>query len=208
MTRSRGGQSALSVSGDLTDPDHCRDIIRRTVVRLGRVDVLVSNAAYQMTRNSLDEIPDKEWDHTLATNLSAFFHLSKAVVPHIPAGGSIITTSSVQGDAPSPNLMPYAMTKAGFASMTASLAHGDAVAVWHVGELDTLPGGWQDVAEEQELVVRTVRWDHDAIRVSALHPQILGLTAGDLPVQLREPVQRGTAACAVRNARKGTVGEG
>lgn len=54
--------------------------------------------------------------------ISAFFHLSKAAVPHIPAGGSIVTTSSIQGDAPSPKLMPHAMTKAGLASMTASLA--------------------------------------------------------------------------------------
>ncbi|MFZ4896478.1 SDR family oxidoreductase [Plantibacter sp. Mn2098] len=118
----QAGQLALSISGDLTVPEHCRDIVRQTVARFGRVDILVSNAAYQMTRDSLDEIPDEEWDHTLATNLSAFFHLSKAAVPHIPAGGSIITTSSIQGDAPSPKLMPYAMTKAGLASMTASLA--------------------------------------------------------------------------------------
>ncbi|MGK9149341.1 SDR family oxidoreductase [Plantibacter flavus] len=116
------GRAALDIASDLTDPEHCRDIVRQTVERFGKVDVLVSNAAYQMTRDSLDEIPDEEWDHTLATNLSAFFHLSKAAVPHMPSGGSIITTSSIQGDSPSPKLMPYAMTKAGLASMTGSLA--------------------------------------------------------------------------------------
>lgn len=100
--------------------------------RFGKVDILVSNAAYQMTRESLAEIPDEEWDHTLATNLSAFFHLSKAAVPHMAPGSAIIASSSVQADSPSPQLMPYAMTKAGLASMTASLAQllgGDGIRV-------------------------------------------------------------------------------
>lgn len=128
----QAGRTAVSIAGDLTDPEHCREIIRATVERFGRVDILVSNAAFQMTRDSLAEIPDDEWDHTLATNLSAFFHLSKAVVPHMSPGSSIIATSSIQADAPSPTLMPYAMTKAGLASMTASLAQmlgGDGIRV-------------------------------------------------------------------------------
>jgi len=126
------GRTALSIGGDLTSPEHCREIVRATVERFGKVDILVSNAAYQMTRESLAEIPDEEWDHTLATNLSAFFHLSKAAVPHMAPGSSIIATSSVQADSPSPQLMPYAMTKAGLASMTASLAQmlgGDGIRV-------------------------------------------------------------------------------
>jgi NAD(P)-dependent dehydrogenase (short-subunit alcohol dehydrogenase family) len=126
------GRTALSIGGDLTSPEHCREIVRTTVERFGKVDILVSNAAYQMTRESLAEIPDEEWDHTLATNLSAFFHLSKAAVPHMAPGSSIIATSSVQADSPSPQLMPYAMTKAGLASMTASLAQmlgGDGIRV-------------------------------------------------------------------------------
>ncbi|MBF4511658.1 SDR family oxidoreductase [Plantibacter sp. VKM Ac-2885] len=126
------GRTALSIGGDLTSPEHCRGIVRTTVERFGKVDILVSNAAYQMTRESLAEIPDEEWDHTLATNLSAFFHLSKAAVPHMAPGSSIIATSSVQADSPSPQLMPYAMTKAGLASMTASLAQmlgGDGIRV-------------------------------------------------------------------------------
>ncbi|HXH33725.1 MAG TPA: SDR family oxidoreductase [Plantibacter sp.] len=128
----QAGRTAVSIAGDLTDPEHCREIVRATVERFGRVDILVSNAAFQMTRDSLAEIPDEEWDHTLATNLSAFFHLSKAAVPHMSPGSSIITTSSIQADAPSPTLMPYAMTKAGLASMTASLGQmlgGDGIRV-------------------------------------------------------------------------------
>jgi NAD(P)-dependent dehydrogenase (short-subunit alcohol dehydrogenase family) len=116
------GREALLVPGDLADPAVCRSIIDKTVERFGRVDVLVSNAAYQMTHPTVEEISDEEWDHTLAVNLSAYFHLVKAALPHMHPGASIIGTSSVNSDAPSPTLLPYAMTKAGIANMTASLA--------------------------------------------------------------------------------------
>jgi NAD(P)-dependent dehydrogenase (short-subunit alcohol dehydrogenase family) len=110
------------VAGDLADPAHCRKVIDTAVTELGGIDILVSNAAFQMTHETLEEIPDEEWDRTLATNLSAYFHLVKAAVPHMKPGSSIIGTSSVNSDMPSPTLLPYAMTKAGIANMTASLA--------------------------------------------------------------------------------------
>jgi NAD(P)-dependent dehydrogenase (short-subunit alcohol dehydrogenase family) len=110
------------VRGDLSDPAHCRELIDRAVAEFGRIDVLVSNAAYQMTHESLEEIPDEEWDHTIATNLSAFFHLAKAAVPHMRPGSSIIGSSSVNSDMPSPTLAPYAATKAAIANLCASLA--------------------------------------------------------------------------------------
>jgi NAD(P)-dependent dehydrogenase (short-subunit alcohol dehydrogenase family) len=116
------GRKAVLVPGDLVDPAHCRAVIDRAVQEFGRVDVLVSNAAFQMTHESVEEIPDDEWDRTLATNLSAFFHLVKAALPHMPEGSSIIGSSSVNSDSPSPTLFPYAMTKAGIANMCASLA--------------------------------------------------------------------------------------
>jgi NAD(P)-dependent dehydrogenase (short-subunit alcohol dehydrogenase family) len=116
------GRRALLLKGDVSDPQHCRDIVARTVEELGGIDVLVNNAAYQMTRESLEETPDDEWDHTIATNLSAFFHLAKASVPHMKPGSSIIGSSSVNSDMPSPTLLPYAATKAAIANMTASLA--------------------------------------------------------------------------------------
>jgi NAD(P)-dependent dehydrogenase (short-subunit alcohol dehydrogenase family) len=118
----QAGRRAVLVPGDLTDPAHCRRVVERAVQEFGRIDVLVSNAAYQMTYESLEEIPDEDWDRTLATNLSAFFHLSKAAVPHMSAGSSIIGSSSVNSDSPNPTLLPYAMTKAGIANMCASLA--------------------------------------------------------------------------------------
>jgi NAD(P)-dependent dehydrogenase (short-subunit alcohol dehydrogenase family) len=116
------GQRAVLIAGDLSSPQHCRDIIDTAVRELGRVDVLVSNAAYQMHRDSIEDIPDEEWDHTFATNVSAMFHLCKAAVPHMPAGGSIIGSSSVNSDMPSPTLAPYAATKAAIANLCASLA--------------------------------------------------------------------------------------
>lgn len=116
------GRKALLLRGDVSDPQHCRDLVARTVEELGGLDILVNNAAYQMTRESLEETPDEEWDHTIATNLSAFFHLAKAAVPHMKPGSSIIGSSSVNSDMPSPTLLPYAATKAAIANMTASLA--------------------------------------------------------------------------------------
>ncbi|WP_042391249.1 glucose 1-dehydrogenase [Streptacidiphilus melanogenes] len=118
----QAGRRAVLVPGDLADPAHCRTVVDRAVEEFGRIDVLVSNAAVQMTRESLEEIPDHEWDRTLAVNLSALFHLSKAAVPHMPAGSSIIASSSVNSDMPRPTLLPYAATKAAIANMTASLA--------------------------------------------------------------------------------------
>jgi NAD(P)-dependent dehydrogenase (short-subunit alcohol dehydrogenase family) len=116
------GQQAVLVAGDLTLADHCRAVIAQAVGAFGRVDVLVSNAAYQMSHESLEEISDAEWDHTLAVNLSAMFHLCKAAVPHMQPGSSIIGTTSVNSDMPVPQLLAYDVTKAGVANFMAGLA--------------------------------------------------------------------------------------
>ncbi len=116
------GRKVLSIAGDIADPAHCRSIVEQTVAEFGRIDVLVNNAAFQMDRPTIEDIPDEEWDYTWAVNVSAYFHLVKAALPHIPAGGSIIGSTSVQSDKPSPNLLPYAATKAAVASISASLA--------------------------------------------------------------------------------------
>src|SRR6195952_896394 len=116
------GQKAVLVPGDLADPAHCRQVIATAVNEFGRIDILVNNAAFQMTHDSIEDIPDEEWDKTLAINLSAYFHLTKAAVPHMPPGSSIIASSSVNSDMPSPALLPYAATKAAIANMSASLA--------------------------------------------------------------------------------------
>ena len=118
----RAGRTAILIKGDLADPAHCRDIVASTVQAFGRVDVLVNNAAVQMYHETFEEIPDEEWDRIIATNLSAMFHLVKASLPHMPRGSSIIGSSSVNSDMPVPELIPYDVTKAGIANMTAGLA--------------------------------------------------------------------------------------
>jgi NAD(P)-dependent dehydrogenase (short-subunit alcohol dehydrogenase family) len=118
----QAGRKCVLMSGDLADRAHTKTIIPKAVEEFGKVDILVNNAAFQMTHETLDEVSDEEWDHTVATNLTAMFVLCKDVIPHMPPGGSIINSSSVNSDMPSPQLAPYAMTKAGIANFSASLA--------------------------------------------------------------------------------------
>ncbi|MBF6330603.1 SDR family oxidoreductase [Nocardia transvalensis] len=118
----QAGRTAVLVSGDLSDPAHCRTVVERAVQEFGRIDVLVSNAAYQMTHDSLEEISDEEWDYTFRLNIGAMFYLTKAALPHMPPGSAIIGSSSVNSDMPRPKLAPYAATKAAIANFSASLA--------------------------------------------------------------------------------------
>ncbi len=116
------GRKCVLVPGDISDRAHAKTIIPKAVEAFGKVDVLVNNAAFQMSHDTLDEVTDDEWDYTVATNLTAMFVLTKDAIPHMPSGGSIINSSSVNSDMPSPNLAPYAMTKAAIANFTASMA--------------------------------------------------------------------------------------
>ncbi|SDE53817.1 glucose 1-dehydrogenase [Auraticoccus monumenti] len=118
----QAGRKAVLVPGDLSDPAHCRSLVSRAVDELGGLDIVVNNAAYQMTHETLEEVSDEEWDFTVATNISAMFHITKAALPHLEAGASIINSSSVNSDQPSPTLAPYAMTKAAIANFSASMA--------------------------------------------------------------------------------------
>jgi NAD(P)-dependent dehydrogenase (short-subunit alcohol dehydrogenase family) len=118
----QAGRKCVLVPGDLADRAHAKTIIPKAVEEFGKVDILVNNAAFQMSHDSLDEVSDDEWDYTLAVNLSAMFTLCKDAIPHMQPGASIINSSSVNSDNPSPNLAPYAMTKAGIANFSASLA--------------------------------------------------------------------------------------
>jgi hypothetical protein len=116
------GRRCVLVPGDLADRAHAKTIIPKAVEEFGKVDILVNNAAFQMTHPSIEEVSDEEWDYTLATNLTAMFILCKDAIPHMRPGASIINSSSVNSDNPSPDLAPYAMTKAGIANFSASLA--------------------------------------------------------------------------------------
>lgn len=116
------GRACELFRGDLADPKNCKELVRRTVKAFGRIDVLVNNAAHQMSFQSLEEIPADEWDRTFAVNVSAMFHITQAALPHMKPGSSIINTSSVNLDTPSPQLLPYATTKGAIQNFTGGLA--------------------------------------------------------------------------------------
>lgn len=117
------GRTAVQVPTDLTEEAACLDLVDRTVQAFGRIDVLVNNAAYQMAQpGGIDDITTEQLDRVVRTNLYAMFWLSRAALPHMEAGASILNTSSVQASSPSPELLDYAMTKAGIVNFTRGLA--------------------------------------------------------------------------------------
>ena len=117
------GRRAVQVPGDLTSEEACRALIDRTLSELGRIDVLVNNAAYQMAQpGGIADITTEQFDRVMKTNLYAMFWLSKMAVPHLAPGSSIINTTSVQASSPSPELLDYATTKAGIVNFTRGLA--------------------------------------------------------------------------------------
>ncbi|WP_250500659.1 SDR family oxidoreductase [Caballeronia sp. GAWG1-5s-s] len=118
----QAGRKALLLPGDITDRQHCRDIVAKTADAFGRLDVLVNNAAYQMTYDSLEEISDDEWDKTYSTNIGAMFRITKAALAHMKEGAAIVNTTSVNADAPNPGLIAYASTKGAIQNFTGGLA--------------------------------------------------------------------------------------
>jgi NAD(P)-dependent dehydrogenase (short-subunit alcohol dehydrogenase family) len=116
------GRKAIAVAGDIGDEAHCRQLVRRAVGELGHLDILVNNAAYQMTREGIAGISSAEFDRTLRTNLYAMFYLCKAALPEMREGGTIINTTSIQAYQPSPSLLAYAMTKGAIVTFTKGLA--------------------------------------------------------------------------------------
>ena len=118
----QAGRKAVLFPGDISSAEHCRAMIAKAVEEFGRVDILVNNAAHQDTFKSIDEISDEEWEQTFATNIHAMFYLTKAAVPHMKEGASIINTTSVQADNPSQELLAYATTKGAIQNFTGGLA--------------------------------------------------------------------------------------
>jgi NAD(P)-dependent dehydrogenase (short-subunit alcohol dehydrogenase family) len=116
------GRKAVLMAGDLADPAHCRALVDRAVQEFGRIDVLVNNAAFQMSHEAIEDIPDEEWRHTFAVNIDAMFFTCKAAVKHMQPGSSIINTTSINSDKPKPTLLAYATTKGAIANFTAGLA--------------------------------------------------------------------------------------
>ncbi|MBV9079326.1 MAG: SDR family oxidoreductase [Methylobacteriaceae bacterium] len=116
------GRKAVLLPGDISQPETCREIVRKTVDAFGRVDILVNNAAHQSTVATLEDLTDEEVLLTFKTNIVAMFIITKAALPHMKAGAAIINTASVNADNPSPQLLPYAATKGAIENFTASLA--------------------------------------------------------------------------------------
>jgi len=116
------GQRCLLSAGNVSDPVYCRGLIDKVVQSFGGIDILVNNAAHQMSFDTLEEISDEEWDRTFATNVSSMFYLSKAACRHMAAGGAIINTASINADMPSPSLLAYATTKGAIQNFSAGLA--------------------------------------------------------------------------------------
>ena len=115
------GKKAVITGGD---SGIGRAVIDRTVREFGQIDVLVSNAAYQMSQDSgIEAITTEQFDRVMKTNVYALFWLCKAAVPHMPPGSTIITSSSVQAFQPSPHLMDYAASKAAIVNFTKALGH-------------------------------------------------------------------------------------
>lgn len=115
------GRKAVLVPGDISDEAHCKQIIQTAVDELGGLDILVNNAAFQMERESLQEISTEEWDHTFRVNIHSMFYLCKAAEPHLKPGSTVVNTTSVNAYKAPPKLIPYSATKAAIQNFTASL---------------------------------------------------------------------------------------
>ncbi len=118
----KAGRRALLLPGDVTDRGFCRDAVERTVRELGRLDILVNNAAYQQSQESLEEIDVEQWDITFKTNIYGYFFMTKAALPHLKEGSSIINCGSVAGLQGNKTLIDYASTKGAIHAFTKSLA--------------------------------------------------------------------------------------
>lgn len=116
------GRQSLLLPGDVRNERHCAELIERTVAEFGGIDVLVLNAAYQKSREGIENLETAEFQRVFETNLYSQLWLARAAVPLMAAGSSIIITSSIQAFNPSPELTDYAMTKAAQVAFTKALA--------------------------------------------------------------------------------------
>jgi NAD(P)-dependent dehydrogenase (short-subunit alcohol dehydrogenase family) len=116
------GGTALSLSGDLRETSFCQEVVKQTVKRLGRLDILVNNAAFQQHQDSLGDLSEEQFDRTFKTNIYAYFRVTKAALPHLKRGSAIVNTGSITGLEGSKHLLDYAATKGAIHAFTKSLA--------------------------------------------------------------------------------------
>ncbi len=116
------GRRALSIEGDLADPNHCRDVVTQTVETLGGLDILVNNVAFQNPVDDFLELTPEQWYRTFDVNIHSFFHVTRAAVEHLTGGGAIINTGSINGLRGNKTLIDYSAAKGAVTALTYSLA--------------------------------------------------------------------------------------
>ena len=116
------GKRAVKVPGDISEESQCRTVVQTAVEEYGKIDVLVNNAAHQMTVSGISDISTELLDRTFKTNIYAMFWMVQAALPHMQEGGSIINVGSIQAYQPSPTLLPYSATKGAIVTFTKGLA--------------------------------------------------------------------------------------
>lgn len=116
------GQRAISIEGDVTDPEFCKQAVERTVEEFGKLDILVNNAAFQQHQKSIEDVTEEQWDRTFKTNIYGYFHMTKAALPHLEEGSAIVNTGSITGLEGSKELLDYSATKGAIHAFTKSLA--------------------------------------------------------------------------------------
>jgi len=116
------GRRCVRLPGDVSDPAFCREAVEETVVQLGRLDVLVNNAAYQAHQDDIEDLADEQWDRTFRTNIYGYFFMARAAVAHLPRGSAIVNTGSITGLEGSEHLLDYSSTKGAIHAFTKSLA--------------------------------------------------------------------------------------
>jgi len=116
------GSTCLLISGDITQKAFCQDIVKQTIERFGKIDILVNNAGIQYQSDSLEEISDEQFDRTMQVNVYGMFYLTKATLPYLKKGASIINLSSITTFYGDPQLIDYVTTKGAIVGFTRSLA--------------------------------------------------------------------------------------
>lgn len=116
------GRRCLLLPGDVSDPSYCKSVVAKTVHQLGRLDVLVNNAAFQVHSSDFADLTDEHFDTTVKTNIYGYFYMAKAALPYLKPGAAIINTGSVTGINGSPQLVDYSLTKGGIHAFTRALA--------------------------------------------------------------------------------------
>ncbi len=117
----KAGKKAVILAGDVSEEQQCRKIVERAVEEFGQIDILVNNAAFQMARDSVQDISSDEWDYTFRTNIYSMFYLCKAAEPHMKPGSTVVNTTSINAYKPHPQLLAYAATKGAIQNYTANL---------------------------------------------------------------------------------------